>query len=331
MIQLLQQQRRRLLSSALLLSALLVLSCGQKERGRIVLSAPFGPLAYPFVYMVESAQNSPYDFVVWSNPDQLRAMITGGQADFFALPTNVAAIFHNKGADISLVGVSVWSVLWMVSTDSTKTTLGDFRGEEILMPFRGDMPHIVFSTVARQQGLEPERDFRLRYVATPQDAVQQLLLGRAQHAVLCEPDLSILMYRMRAGNTGDGSVFYRVIDLQDEWRAVFDTGKSLPIGGVAAPGNVIGNAGRVRTFQKDYARAVTWCVEHPEETADLVARFFEGVPREPIVEAIRNVDQHYETAAEARPALEAFYGVLMDSDPAMTGGKLPGDGFYRGE
>ena len=331
MLRPIRQHNGWLLSAAFFLSALLMLSCGRREPGRIVLSAPFGPLAYPFVYMAESADDSPYDFVVWSNPDQLRAMITGGQADFFALPTNVAAIFRNKGADLSLVGVSVWSVLWMVSTDSTKTALDDFRGEEIIMPFRGDMPHIVFTTVARRRGLEPEKDFRLRYVATPQDAVQQLLLGRARHAVLCEPDLSILMHRARAGDAGDASVFYRVIDLQDEWRAAFGTGDSLPIGGVAATGAVFEDAALVRKFQDDYSHAVSWCVGHPEETAGMVARYFEGVPREPIVEAIRNVDQHYETSAVARPELEAFFGVLMESDPAMTGGKMPDDGFYRGE
>jgi NitT/TauT family transport system substrate-binding protein len=308
------------------------LSCGKKTSGKVVLTAPFGPLAYPFVYMA-GAENSPYELTIWRNPDQLRAMIAGGQADYYALPTNVAAIFHNKGADLALLDVSVWSVLWMVSTDSTKTTLADFRGEDLIMPFRGDMPHIVFETVARERGLDPERDFRLRYVATPQDAVQQLLLGRSGHAVLCEPDLSILMHR--AGIDGaapePGKRFFRVVDLQKEWDTVFGEGEAIPIGGVAASAQTLGDREAVRAFQDDYTRAVEWCTGHPQETASMVARFFEGVPAEPIAEAIRHVNQHVETAVEARVRIESFFGVLYRSDPATIGGKLPGDPFYRGE
>ncbi|MCD6307912.1 MAG: ABC transporter substrate-binding protein, partial [Candidatus Latescibacteria bacterium] len=199
---------RRLGVAAIPALLLLAASCSMRDREAIVLSAPFGPLAYPFIYMAEHQDSAAYgrrfELKIWNNPDQLRAMVAGGQADFFALPTNVAAIFHNKGVDLRLVNVSVWSVFWMVSTDSTKTTLASFRGEKIVVPFRGDMPHIIFENLARHEGLDPAMDMRLRFAGTPQEVVQQLLTGAADHAVLAEPDISILMYRSRemGGNSG---------------------------------------------------------------------------------------------------------------------------------
>jgi len=315
--------------SAVLLSVLMCLSCSRERGEKTVLTAPFGPLAYPFAYMAENMP-SKYEFRVWMNPDQLRAMITGKQADFFALPTNVAAVFHNKGADLTLLGVSLWKVMWIVSSDSTNGTLQALRGEEIVVPFRGDMPHIVFADIARNCGFDPETDFVLRFVNSPQDAVQQLIAGRAGNAVLAEPDLSILMYKtgLSGGGTGGTRRFYRVVDIQKEWDRIHGTGAEIPFGGVAVSAATAADTDFVRDFQRDYARAVEWCVLHPEETAELVARRFDWVRKEPIVEAMKHIELKFVPAAEAREAVETFFSVLLDGNPRTIGGKLPDDGFY---
>ena len=313
---------------------LTALSCGGDKRKAVVVAAPFGPLAYPLVYMAENHDTAvfpePIELKIWKNPDQLRAMIAGEQADFFAVPTNVAAVFHNKGVDFRLTAVSVWSVLWVVSSDSTKTTLDDFTGEEIVMPFRGDMPHIVFANLARQRGLNPDADFSLRFVNTPQDAVQQLLMGRADHAVLCEPDISILFHASEVrGNAGTPSrEFLRAVDLQEEWDAVYHTGEEIPIGGIAITGATAENPRLIEKFLGEYARAIDWCENHPTETGRLTTRFFEGVEPEPIEEAMGHVRQKFVAARDARQSVETFFTVLREGNPATIGGSLPGDGFY---
>jgi len=315
--------------STMLLSALMCLSCARERGGKTVLTAPFGPLAYPFTYMAESMP-AKYEFRVWMNPDQLRAMITGKQADFFALPTNVAAVFRNKGADLMLLGVSLWRVMWIVSSDSTKRTLQALRGEEIVVPFRGDMPHIVFADIAVNRGLDPGKDFVLRFVNTPQDAVQQLITGRAGNAVLAEPDLSILMYKTgtSGGGTNGPHRFFRVIDIQEEWDGIHGAGAEIPFGGVAVSASAAVDTDFIRGFQRDYARAVEWCVLHPEETAELVTRRFDWVRKEPIVEAMKHIELKFVSAADAREAVETFFSVLLEGNPKTIGGRLPDDGFY---
>ena len=326
--------RKKSFTIIVLLAGIFFLSCAREKSDRIVVSAPFGPLVYPLVYMVENQEYFSFDgqieLKIWKNPDQLRAMVAGGQADFFAVPTNVAAVFHNKGAGVTLINVSVWSVLWIVSNDSTKKTLSDFKGEKIVMPFRGDMPHIVFSNLAKERGLDPENDFTLFFVNTPQDAVQQLMTGRAGHAVLCEPDISILLYKSHSLNDSDGMPprFFRSVDLQKEWGKVYHTGEELPIGGTAITTRTALRPELIAVFQKEYARAIEWCINHPEETAELVARRFEGVQPEPIAEAMKHVSQKFVTAGDARPALETFFSVLYEGNPASIGGAMPGDGFY---
>jgi len=320
--------------AAILAPLLLTASCSKRDEETIVLSAPFGPLAYPFIYMVEhqtpAEDGRGIELKIWNNPDQLRAMVAGGQADFFALPTNVAAIFHNKGVDLRLVNVSVWSIFWMVSTDSTKTTLASFRGEKIVVPFRGDMPHIVFENLVRHEGLDPERDMHLRFAGTPQEVVQQLLTGAADHAVLAEPDLSILMYRARTMETEGGRArrFYRTVDIERVWDRAYSSGAEIPIGGTAVLADSFDDPEIVTRFRRDYARAVEWCASHPEETAELVARYFPGVPGEAIVDAMHHMTLRSVDARDAKRPLVTFFGVLEAGNPAAIGGKMPDDSFY---
>ncbi len=48
------------------------------------------------------------EFILWTNPDQLRALALNGKVDFIALPTNVAANLYNRGAPLALLNVSQW-------------------------------------------------------------------------------------------------------------------------------------------------------------------------------------------------------------------------------
>ncbi len=321
--------RKAAIPVLLLLAVLLVsASCGGRDHDSVVLTAPFGPLVYPFLRMEAVDGPVDYEVVVWNDPDQLKALIAGGQADFFGLPSNVAAIFHNKGAGLSLAAVSVWKVLWIVTSDSTKTSLADFKGESIVMPFRGDMPHIVFEEVARERGFDPEHDFDLRFVTTPQDASRLLLTGGADHALLAEPDLSMLLKKAASGEAGEGRLFYRAIDLQDEWAALKGGGNELPIGAVAVTEGTQAKTAVTPAFCRDYEAALEWCSAHPAETAAMVAARFPGVEAAGVEDAMHHVVMRYETASEARKSLETFFSAILAANPARIGGKLPGDSFY---
>jgi len=312
------------------ITLLFLTSCGKRDTETVVLTAPFGPLAYPFIRMAAEDGPVDYELVVWKNPDQLKAMIAGSQADFFSLPSNVAAIFHNKGAGLSLAAVSLWKVMWIVSNDSGIHTLADLKGETIVMPFKGDMPHILFSSIVRGLGLDPERDFNLSFVASPQDASRQLLTGAADHAFLAEPDLSILIRKAADVDGQDGAPqkFYRAVDIQEAWAGLNGGAGELPIGSVAVTENARTKTGRLDSFRRDYRKAVEWCSTHPDEVALMVAEYFPGVEPEGVADSMKHIVLRYENAAGAREALESFYSVIREGNPARIGGELPGDDFY---
>jgi hypothetical protein len=143
-----------------------------------VLSGPFAAVSFPLIHMVESGAlkdvAETVEFRSWKDPDQLRVLALDAKSDvdFVAMPTNVAANLYNRGVKLQLINVSTWGVLWMVSRENNLKTLADFKGKEIVMPFRADMPDIVFQVLAEKQGLDVKRDFKLRYVGSPLDAMQ---------------------------------------------------------------------------------------------------------------------------------------------------------------
>jgi NitT/TauT family transport system substrate-binding protein len=104
----------------------------QSDENKIKVAGPFASVSHPIMHMIENDALKDIginiEFVLWKNPDELRALILNGDIDFIALPTNVAANLYNKGVDIKLLNVSIWGILGMISRDPNLKSLKDFKG-----------------------------------------------------------------------------------------------------------------------------------------------------------------------------------------------------------
>lgn len=300
---------------------------------KLTLAGPFAAVSNPLIHMVESGAlkdvAETVEFVAWKDPDQLRVLALEGKADFVAMPTNVAANLYNRGVRLNLLNVSAWGVLWMLSRDPKLKTLGDFKGKEIAMPFRADMPDIVFGLLAEGQGLNPKRDFKLRYVANPLDAMQLLVMRRVDHALLAEPAVSMALRKTKSFPIRlIAPDLYRSVDLQKEWGRVFKTEARMPQAGIAALGKAREDARLVARFQSAYAASLKWCQDNPKACGELVAKRVDLLTPEAVADSMAVSQMRFVPAAEARPELEAFFTRLHARQPALLGGRLPDAGFY---
>ncbi|THF64739.1 ABC transporter substrate-binding protein [Pseudothauera nasutitermitis] len=300
---------------------------------RLVLAGPAAAVSFPLVRMADSGALADLaeqvDFVLWRDPDQLRVMALEGRTDVLAMPTNVAANLYNRGAKLRLANVSTWGILWLVSRSAQINTLADLKGEEIAMPFRADMPDIVFGTVAERQGLDPRKDFRLRYVATPMDAMQLLIARRVDHALLAEPAVSMALRKTKSFPIGlIAPALHRALDLQAEWGRVLNRSPRMPQAGIAVMGARADDAAFVERIQNAYAEALRFCQDEREACARAVAARIELLSAEAVADALAVSPLEAVPASQARAELEFFYGVLAERNPALIGGRLPDDGFY---
>ncbi|MFA5454351.1 MAG: ABC transporter substrate-binding protein [Sulfurimonas sp.] len=301
---------------------------------KIVISGPFASVSHPILYMIETNAlkdvADKIEFKLWKNPDELRAMAIKGDVDFLALPTNTAAILNNKGVDIKLLNVSVWGILGMISRDNSLKSLKDFKGKKIAVPFRADMPDIVFKQLLKKEGLDPKKDFELVYVASPVDAMQMLIMRRIDHALLAEPAISMALRKTKSFPVSIvAPELYRSVDLQEEWGKIFGTNGDVPEAGVAVMGRMK-NEHVIKRFQEEYAKSLAWYKANQKEAGKLVVKTLDMLNQDGVSDSISHARLKNLTAVEAKKDLEFFFNILKEEDPKSIGDKLPKDSFYYG-
>ena len=306
---------------------------GTKKIPRLVLAGPFATVSNPLIRIVDAGLLADVaekvEFVSWRTPDQLRAMALKGEADFLAMPSNLSANLYNRGLKLQQMNIGIWGILWMVARRDGLKTLADFKGQEVVMPFRGDMSDALFRLLCRKQGIDPDKDMTLRYVASPLDAMQLLITRRADNALLADPAVAV---GLRKSQSFPISVvapsLYRSVSLQEEWGRVFNRAPRMPQAGIVMLGSQLGNTALARRFEEACEEAQQWCEANPDECGQIVARRIEMLTPEGIADAIRADQSDMVVASKARPELEFFYQQLLEMQPGLVGGKLPDDGFY---
>ncbi|NLC28525.1 MAG: ABC transporter substrate-binding protein [Campylobacteraceae bacterium] len=314
---------------------LIVFSCVHAQKlDKIVISGPIATVSHPILKMIEDealndiAKN--VEFRLWQNPDELRSMLLKKEVDFVALPTNVAANLYNKNQPVRIINVPVWGILEILSRDETVSELKDLKGEEIIVPFRADMPDIVLQAIIKQMGMDHKKDFKLKYVPTPPDAMQLLLLRKAKHVLLIEPATSMIMRK-----TGSFPIsliapnLYRSVDLEEEWGKAFNTKPRIPEAGIAVLGDM--DPKIIKRFNEEYKKALNWCKDNPKEAGELVAKQISFFTKEAISDSFEHVELELLTADESKEELNSFFNILLEIEPKLIGGKIPNDDFYAKE
>ncbi len=300
---------------------------------KLVLSGPMASVSHPLIHMIETDAlkdvAKKIEFRMWNNPDELRALTLKGGADFIAIPTNVAANLYNKGVDIKLVNVSVWGILNILTRDKTLKTLADFKGKEIAMPFRADMPDIVFEEIIKKQGMDLKKDFKLKYLGSPIDAMQMLIMRRVDHALLAEPATSMALRKTQSYPLKlVAPDLYRGPDLQKEWGKTFNVASRIPEAGVSVIGDAGNNKYLIKRFNEEYAKSLAWYKANPVKAGKMVAKYISMLDADAVADSINYVTLDMVDAKDSRKDLEFFLGILKSNNPKSIGNKIPDSGFY---
>jgi len=297
---------------------------------RIVLSGPLAVVTYPLIHMVESGALKEYadtvEFRVWQTPDQLRVLLAKHEIDFSAAPSNLPALMFNRGDPVKLLNISVWGLLWIVSSDPQVRDFTDLAGRELLVPFQRDLPEVLLDTLLTAQQTETQgQAVQIRRTRDTQDAIALMLTGKGQTALLPEPTASLLLWR--AGQHENVSL-HRGQNLESAWRARFPDRAELPQAGIMANSHMTGNPELMRAVDRAYAQSAKWCKAHAQQCAEMVNRYIPQLPVEPVSKAIEITRLESRSAADIRPQLEALYGLVAGRYPQSIGGKLPAAEFY---
>lgn len=296
----------------------------------LTLGGPGAVVSYPLMHMVEtgalSAHAKEVQFRLWESHDQLSTLLTQNRLDYTAAPSTLPALLFNKGQNTRMLSVSVWGLVWLVSTDPKLKSFEGLKGQELTTPFQHDLGEVLIDTLLTNQRKEGDAAVRMRRTRTGQDAIALMLSGNAQHTVLAEPMVSILLWRNQ--QQAKPVPLYRVQSLETAWSQQFPQQPLLPQAGLMANASVADNSALNQAVEKAYATSAIWCKTNALKCAQIAHKYLPQMPVQAIQDAIEVTRLDSQAATTVRPQLEALYGLLQAKHPKVIGNRLPDVKFY---
>ena len=297
---------------------------------KLTLVAPPGPMAIPLAYLAVNDKLADVaettEVIIWENADQLRAIVAGKQGDFVTIPSNTSAIFYNRGLPLKLLDISVWNITYLVTSQADVKSFSDIKGKSLVVSLQGSVPDVMFQYIAKKEGLDPQKDFKLQYVNDPTQAAQLLLAGKVENAVLSEALATAAILQSKSTEKPLSKAFA----FDAAWAKATGGAALSTIAGTVATARVMDKPWVIAAFEREYEAAVEWMLANPAEAGQLVETELPqlGLKAAVMTTSLKSITWNYTPAAEARASLEAFYAALSELSPQVIGGKLPDDGFY---
>lgn len=291
----------------------------------------WGPPAGPSITILHAIETGRLDRVarrpslrVWRQVDEMRAGLTSKSFDVGIMPVPVAANLYNKGLGVRLVNVMTDGILYIMSSDPTLTSLDKLKGRKLAALFPHELPTLILHRLLKFQGIDPKTDIEITATATPLEAMQLLVLGRVDAALVPEPAASAAIVKGAIA----GKTIHRVIDLQTEWAKMRDGETRLPQAGLAVTDHFRNeHPDLIKEIQIGLTNAAADVNANPARAANNSVSQL-GLPW-PVIEKSIAFSRLVATPAhEARKPIEGVIETLLEANPGYVGGRLPDDGFY---
>ncbi|MGO3934254.1 ABC transporter substrate-binding protein [Rhodopseudomonas pseudopalustris] len=290
-----------------------------------------GPPAGPSITLAHAVATGAVSFLAdkttfraWRDPDEMRAGLTSGTMPLVIMPTAAAANLYNRGLGIRLVNVMTHGLLYVIAADPSLSSFPALKGKRLAVPFRNDTPEFLSNILLRSHGMEAGRDLQVSSTGSPIEAIQLLLAGRIDAALVPEPAATAAILRGKIA----GQVIHRVMDVQAEWAKVAGGSSILPQAGLAVTTAFqAANPALVTQLHEALVKATAEVNAAPAVAAGHSAAYFE-LPLPIIQQAIPHSNLVCVAARDARADLEHMFTSAAGADLAMLGGRLPDKDFY---
>ncbi len=282
-----------------------------------------GPTGVGLANLMKTAPNSEtiqYSFTIASSPDEVVGKFSSGDVQIASVPTNLAAKLYKKlGGDVQVLALNTAGVLYMIENGTSVQSVADLRGKTIYSTGEGANPEYVLRHILKENGIDPDKDVTIEFLAENSELVTKLATGEIDLAMVPEPAATTAMTK----NTD----LRMAISMDDAWNAV-EPDSSMMMGCIVAKKSFIqANTKAIEAFLTDYEASIK-AVSDVDTTAKLCADF--GIiAAEPIAKnAIPRCNVVFVDGADMKAAIHGYYEILFEADPTSIGGSVPDEEFY---
>ena len=286
-----------------------------------------GPTTMGLVKLMQDAENgeaqNAYEFTMVTAADELTAMVAGDQVDIALLPANVASVlYHKTNQNVSVIDINTLGVLYLVSGDTSITSLDQLAGKTVYLTGKGTTPDYVFNYLLSSAGLSAE-DVTLDFRSEATEVAAILAENPEAVGLLPQPFVTVALSQSDALSI--------IMDLTEEWdKLQAEDSNSRLVTGVTIVNNdfLSSHPDMVDAFLEEHEASALYTDNHPAEAAELIAAA--GiVAKAPIAEqALPYCNITCITGEDMKEALSGYLEVLYEQAPESVGGSLPDDAFY---
>ena len=262
------------------------------------------------------------ELVTSAEISNIAAAITKGECDVAAVPINLASTLYNKtGGKVQVIAANTKGVLYLLENGETVKSAADLKGKKVYATGQGATPEYVLRYVLKENGLDPDSDVEITFVADHTELASCLASDVYAIGMLPEPNVTVV--------TKTNPSFRVALNMTEEWNKVTED-KSDLIQGVfiARTAFVQEHPQVVKAFLKDYEESQALVNADPEKGAAYVVEA--GIlGNEAIAKAaIPGCNIVCLTGEEMQKSVAGCLKVLFEAAPASVGGALPDEAFY---
>lgn len=267
--------------------------------------------------------NENYEFSMMTAADELLPLMIKGELDIALLPSNVAGVLYQKtNGGVTVIDINTLGVLYMVSGDSSVSSVADLAGKTIYLTGKGTTPDYVLHYILNGNGIDADQDCTLEYRSEATEVAALLAENPDAIGLLPQPFVTAACAQNDALSV--------IMDMNAEWEKLQGENGSRLVTGVTVVRNEFlqEHENAVAAFMEEH-KASAESMNTDVENGAKLAVASEIIAKEPIaLKAIPKCNITYIDGNEMKQALSGYLQVLYEQNPESVGGALPQDDFY---
>ena len=269
------------------------------------------------------AKKTDFSLKIWRNPDQLRAGVASGKFKVMMSPSNVGVNLRNQGQQVGMVNILTGGINNLLSKKPL-SEMGDLQGKKLIMPFKHDMPDIVFQALLKKMKVDLNK-ISIHYAATPPEAMMLFLTKDYDACFVPEPLASACI--LKGKKLGVNVV--RNFKITELWQEAFNTQKPImPLAGIISNVDFYQqHQGQFELLHQDLTNALQWIENNPQSAAEIGTNYFPA-PLPAIANAIPYSNLIVMKGSEIKEDIMQFLEIIMRHNPKLLGGELPNDDYF---
>lgn len=263
-------------------------------------------------------------FSVLGDPTEAVAKLTNGEADIAALPTNLAATLYNKlNGGVQLMCLCTLGTLYILEQGDDVNCMADLADKTLYAYGQGANPEYVLNHLLEESGVDPA-DVDIQWKGSTDEVAALMASGEAKLCMLPVPAATTVLMQ--------GEETRKALDLNTAWADAESDG-ALAMGCVVVRTEFAqSNPEAVEQFLTDYENSIEYMSDPANlEDAAALAETYGIVPKAAVAKkAIPDANLCFITEDDMVAAIQGYYQVLYDANPASIGGFVPDGDFYYG-